>query len=65
MPSVGISQQRPKPNKSPDGTSLRLNAFHLGIQASEFEVRVQPMETDVPQSSPGFPVTVVVGPQGL
>lgn len=43
VPNRGISQQRPKPSKAPDGTSLRLNAFHLRIQTSEFEACARPM----------------------
>ena len=32
-----------KPNKAPNGTSLRLNAFHLTIQAPDFEAFAQAM----------------------
>lgn len=38
-----VKPAAPKPNEAPNGTSLRLNAFHLAIQAPRFQAFSQPM----------------------
>ncbi len=42
-PNKAAPPQQPKPNKAPKGTSLRLSAFHILIEAPTFRAFSQPM----------------------